>query len=93
MIELIALKTGGSIRKVCAVLGEARSSFYHAATPTATQVAEASIGDLIETVFRRHRKRYGYRRLAQELSDQGVICAPARAERSETAALSFLPTK
>ena len=89
MIELIALKTGGSIRKVCAVLGEARSSFYHAATPTATQVADVSIGDLIEQVFRRHRKRYGYRRLAQELFDRGVICAPARAERSETAAHFF----
>ena len=82
MIETIAQKTGGSIRRVCAVLGEARRSFYHAATPTATQVADASIGDLIETVFRRHRKRYGYRRLAQELSDRGVICAPARIRRS-----------
>lgn len=84
MIELIALKTGGSIRKICAVLGEARSSFYHAATPTATQVADVSIGDLIEKVFRRHRKRYGYRRLAQELSDRGVICAPARIRRLMT---------
>ena len=28
MIELIALQTGGGIRKVCAVLGRARSSFY-----------------------------------------------------------------
>ena len=81
MIELIALKTGGSIRKVCAVLGEARSSFYHAATPTATQGADVRLGDLIETVFRRHRKRYGYRRLAQELSDRGVICATARIRR------------
>jgi putative transposase len=81
MIELIALKTGGSIRKVCAVLGEARSSFYHASAPTATQVADLSIGDLIETVFRRHRRRYGYRRLAQELADRGVICAPARIRR------------
>ena len=81
MIELIALKTGGSIRKVCAVLGVARSSFYHAATPTATQVADRSIGELIETVFRRHRRRYGYRRLAQELADHGVICAPARIRR------------
>jgi transposase InsO family protein len=81
MIELIALKTGGSIRKVCAVLGEARSSFYHASAPTATQVADVRIGDLIEVVFRRHRKRYGYRRLAQELSDRGVICAPARIRR------------
>jgi putative transposase len=81
MIALIAQKTGGSIRKVCAVLGEARSSFYHAATPTATQAADARLGELIETVFRRHRKRYGYRRVGEELSDRGVTCAPARVRR------------
>jgi transposase InsO family protein len=81
MIQVVAQKTGGSIRKVCVVLGEARSSFYHASTPTATQVADAGLGDLIEAVFRRHRRRYGYRRLAQELSDRGVICAPARIRR------------
>jgi transposase InsO family protein len=81
MIQIVAQKTGGSIRKVCVVLKEARSSFYDAATPTATQVADANIGDLIETVFRHHRRRYGYRRLAQELSDRGVICAPARIRR------------
>jgi transposase InsO family protein len=81
MIQAVAQKTGGSIRKVCVVLGEARSSFYDASTPTATQVADASMGDLIEVVFRRHRRRYGYRRLAQELSDRGVTCAPARIRR------------
>ena len=81
MIQLVAQKTGGSIRKVCAVLGQARSSFYHASTPTATQVADTHLGDLIETVFRRHRRRYGYRRLSEELSDRGVTCAPARIRR------------
>ena len=81
MIQALAQKTGGSIRKVCVVLGEARSSFYDASTPTATQVADASMGDLIEVVFRRHRRRYGYRRLAQELSDRGVTCATARIRR------------
>ena len=81
MIMFIAQKTGGSIRRVCAVLGEARSSFYHASTPTARQVADASLGELIETVFRRHRKRYGYRRVGEELSDRGVTCAPARVRR------------
>jgi HTH-like domain len=93
MIQLVAQKTGGSVRKVCAVLGAARSSFYHASTPTATQVADLGLGDLIEAVFRRHRRRYGYRRLSQELSDRGVTCAPARAERSETAAHSFSQKK
>jgi putative transposase len=81
MIQIVAQKTGGSVRKVCAVLGEARSSFYHAATPTATQAADTGLGDLIEAVFRRHRRRYGYRRLAQDLSDRGVTCAPARIRR------------
>ena len=81
MIQALAQKTGGSIRKVCVVLGEARSIFYDASTPTATQVADAAMGDLIEAVFRRHRRRYGYRRLGQELSDRGVICAPARIRR------------
>jgi transposase InsO family protein len=81
MIQVVAHKTGGSIRKVCVVLEEARSSFYEASTPTATQVADAGMGDLIEAVFRRHRRRYGYRRLGQELSDRGVTCAPARIRR------------
>jgi len=81
MIALVAQKTGGSIRQVCTVLGEARSSFYHAATPTATQLADGGLGELIETVFRHHRRRYGYRRLVEELSDRGVTCAPARVRR------------
>jgi len=66
---------------VCKVLAEARSSFYHASTPTATHVADASLGALIETIFRRHRRRYGYRRVGAELSDRGVTCAPARVRR------------
>ena len=40
-----------------------------------------AMGDLIEAVFRRHRRRYGYRRLGQELSARGVTCAPARIRR------------
>jgi putative transposase len=81
MIKLVAQQTGGGIRQVCKVLGVPRSSFYQAATPTTTQVADVGLGDLIETVFRRHRKRYGYRRVGDELSDRGVTCAPARVRR------------
>jgi len=81
MIRTIATKTGASIRQVCAALGQARSSFYHAAQPTPTQVADQRLGDLLETLFRHHRRRYGYRRLAQELADRGVVCASARIRR------------
>lgn len=81
MIELLAGKTGASVRKVCEVLGESRSSFYHCATPTKTQIADKQMGDIIETAFRRHRRRYGYRRLVAELADQKITCAPARVRR------------
>jgi len=81
MIQRLAQQTGGSIRQVCGVLEEPRSSFYHAATPTARQVADGELGELIQTVFDHHRKRYGYRRLREELSDRGVTCAPARIRR------------
>ena len=81
MIMAVAMKTGAGIRRVCAVLDLPRSSFYHASRPTPTEVADARIGEVIEAVFRRHRRRYGYRRISQELSDRGVVCAPARIRR------------
>ena len=81
MIAQIAQQTGGSVRAVCAALELPRSSFYHAAEPTPTQSADAEFGPLIEAVFKRHRRRYGYRRIGEELSDRGVVCAPARIRR------------
>jgi len=81
MIQSVARQTGASIRKVCEVLGEARSSFYHAAAPTSSQLADRHLGDLIEGVLRRHRQRYGYRRIGEDLADRGVVCAPARIRR------------
>lgn len=81
MIQEIAQATGGSVRRVCLVLGQARSSYYHASEPTATALGDAVIGELIEAVFRRHRGRYGYRRIGSDLSDRGVVCAPARVRR------------
>lgn len=81
MITHLAQQTGASIRQVCKVLGLARSSFYHGATPTKTQVADDTMGAHLETIFHRHRRRYGYRRLVEELADQGVTCAASRVRR------------
>lgn len=81
MITQLAQQTGASIRRVCTVLEQPRSSFYHAAKPTAAQVADLQLGDLIESLFRHHRRRYGYRRLGAELADRGVTCSAARIRR------------
>lgn len=81
MIQAIVQATGASLRQVCTTLAVPRSSFYHAATPTPTQVSDTTIGAQIETIFRQHRRRYGYRRVGQVLGEQGVTCAPARIRR------------
>ena len=81
MIEDIRAATGYGIRPICASLQVPRSSFYHAASPTPTQCEDRRIGDRIEAIFKRHRRRYGYRRIGEELSDAGVVCAPVRIRR------------
>jgi putative transposase len=81
MIADIRQATGCGLRQICATLEVPRSSFYHAASPTATEREDRTIGDRIEVIFRRHRRRYGYRRIGEELSDAGVRCAPDRIRR------------
>jgi putative transposase len=81
MITEVRQKTAGSVRRVCRTLGLPRSSYYHASEMTETQVADQKIGELIEDIFKRHRRRYGYRRIWQELCDHDIVCAPARVRR------------
>jgi transposase InsO family protein len=81
MIDEIHRTTGHGVRPICEVLGVPRSSYYHAAAPTATEQADREIGDQIEVIFKRHRRRYGHRRIWHELADQGVVCAPGRVRR------------
>ena len=80
-MDSIHQATGHAIRVICAVLGVPRSSYYHAANPTATQRSDEKIGRLIETIFREHRRRYGYRRIYAELTAMGLPCAPERVRR------------
>ena len=72
---------GCSARKICSVLDLPRSSFYHAATPTDSQLSDLQMGEHIARIFRAHRRRYGYRRIGAELADEGRTCSPARVRR------------
>lgn len=45
------------------------------------QISDHQIGELIVEIFTRNRKRYGYRRIHNELTDRAVVCAPARVRR------------
>jgi transposase InsO family protein len=81
MIDSIRKKTRASIRRICLVLGLPRSSYHVAAEPTATQLNDQMLGDHIEAIFRRHRRRYGYRRIHSELRDKELTCCPDRVRR------------
>jgi putative transposase len=81
MIGEIHQATGQGIRRICATLDVPRSSYYHASAPTPMQSSDEAIGVEIEGIFKRHRRRYGYRRIRDQLADQGIVCAPARVRR------------
>jgi transposase InsO family protein len=81
MIEDIRHFTGHGIRPICDALQVPRSSYYHAAEPTPTQRSDQQLGDLIQAIFKRHRRRYGYRRIWEELADQSIVCAADRVRR------------
>jgi transposase InsO family protein len=81
MIDSICHSTKHSVRRVCAVLQVPRSSFYHAAEPTQRALDDAALAQPIGAIFARHRRRYGYRRIWQDLRAQGIVCAPCRVRR------------
>jgi putative transposase len=81
MITQIHLRTGASVRSICAVLGFSRSSYFHAAEPSPSQLDDQQMSAHISAIFGRHRRRYGYRRIGRELTDKGIHCAPNRIRR------------
>lgn len=81
MILDIDTRSGHGVRRICEVLGLSRSSFYYAAKPTPSQRADEEIGVLVEEIFRRHKRNYGYRRIADELQDQGHYVSNERIRR------------
>jgi len=81
MIQSIKEKTKASINRICRVLQYPKSSFHAAAKPSSTQLHDRILGEKIEQIFRHHRRRYGYRRIVEDLAAQGHKCAPARVRR------------
>jgi putative transposase len=81
MIDEIQQRTGAGIRSICRTLDLPRSSYYHAAEPTHSELADKHVGQLIEEIFMRHRSRYGYRRIYNEQQDHDITSAPSPVRR------------
>ena len=81
MIHSIHQKLGHSIRRICIVLGFSRSSYYSSQIETARQREDKTLSNQIGHIFRLHKRRYGYRRIAEELRDLGLTCSDERVRR------------
>jgi len=81
MIQLIHHHTKASIRQICEVLELPRSSYYQAAKPSPAKKRDEEVADLIEKIFRRHERRYGYRRIWKDLHELGIQITPNRVRR------------
>ena len=68
------------LASVCAVLEISRSAYYawRVGEPSERAQQEAALTPLVRAVFWKHRRRYGSRRIAEELADLGEVCSPRR---------------
>ena len=75
-IEVVRDGTG-SVREVCDVLEIPRSTFYalRAARKTARSERTRELAPKVAEIFRRHRRRYGTRRIRAELADGGLLAS------------------
>lgn len=79
-IEQIAIAEQLPLSAICEVLSVSRSGFYswQLRGLSARDRRDEELRPLIRDIFWHHRRRYGARRIALELADQGERCSVAR---------------
>jgi putative transposase len=79
-INVIVQEDTLSTAAVCDVLDVSRSAYYtwRVGEPSQREQQEATLTPLVRAVFWKHRRRYGARRIAEDLADLGELCSPRR---------------
>jgi transposase InsO family protein len=79
-VQTVTQSTLLPTKLVCDVLKVSRSAYYawrsHKASPR--QQRDAELTPWVRALFWKHRRRYGARRIASELSDRNELCSPRR---------------
>jgi putative transposase len=78
--EAIARGQVAPVSEVCQFLEVSRSAFYawQDAGPTKREDDDLELAPLVRAIFHRHRRRYGTRRIVEELRDMGRDCSRRR---------------
>lgn len=81
--EAIAAEQVAAVREVCEFLDVSRSGYYawRGARPTAREDEDLELAPLVRAIFHRHRRRYGTRRIVEELRDMGRVFGRRRVAR------------
>jgi putative transposase len=79
-VESIVVATGLATATVCAALDLCRSAYYawRDGEPGRREHDLATLTERITAIFWRHKRRYGARRIAAELGDDGIVCSAKR---------------
>jgi putative transposase len=79
-VEAIAQSAELSTASVCGVLDVSRSAYYawRSGGPSPRQQRDQELTPLVRALFWKHRRRYGARRIAEDLADLGETCSPRR---------------
>ena len=75
-IEVIVSQEEQPVVSVCEALEVSRSA-YHAwlvRDPSSREARDAELAPLVQEIFRKHKRRYGARRIAQDLIEVGHPC-------------------
>jgi heme oxygenase len=82
-VEVIAQLNQLSTASVCDVLHVSRSAYYawRTAGPSIREQNDSELAPLVRTLFWKHRRRYGARRIASDLFDLGHTCSRQSAPR------------
>ena len=94
--DRIVRENAGSVEEVCECLSVSRSVFYeHQSSERTTRDDQtAKLTPIVMEVFWRHRRRYGCRRIVEELRDRGItVCRRTVAKILKNQGLSAIQPK
>lgn len=79
-METIAQSAALPVAPVCDALEVSRSAYYawRCGGPSSHEQRDQELAPLVRNLFWKHKRRYGARRITEELSDRGQPCSPRR---------------
>ena len=79
-IEAITVREGQPVSAVCDVLEVSRSAYHDwiARDPSAREERDAELSPLVHDIFWNHKRRYGARRIVEDLADIEYACGSRR---------------